>query len=85
MKKILSLLLCLMILAGATAAADTVINGGENRGIKVNPVEPNEWEDVRVSRLLSWRYASRWRCSSARCSSPFPLLPQDLRSSSWVS
>ena len=49
MKKILSLLLCLMILAGATAAADTVINGGENRGIKVNPVEPNEWEDVRVS------------------------------------
>ena len=48
MKRMLSLLICLMML-GSCAMADIVINGGENRGINPPKVEPNVWEDVRIS------------------------------------
>ena len=47
MKKIISLLLCLMLL-GSSALAET-INPAENRGIVVDDAEPNEWEDKRIS------------------------------------
>ena len=48
MKKIVSLLLCLMLL-GTSALAETTINAAENRGIVIEDAEPNEWEDTRIS------------------------------------
>ena len=48
MKKLLSLLICLTMLWSCASAA-IVINGGENRGINPEKVEPNTWEDVRIS------------------------------------
>ena len=48
MKKIVSLLLCLMLL-GTSALAETTINAAENRGIVIEDAEPNEWEDPRIS------------------------------------
>ena len=48
MKRLASLLICLMML-GSSAMADIVINGGENRGINPPKAEPNVWEDVRIS------------------------------------
>jgi len=44
MKKILSLLLCLMLL-GSAAMAETVLNGGENRGIDFEKADVNDPED----------------------------------------
>ena len=57
MKRIVSLLLCLALVLSMTASLAETINGGENRGINPQKVEPNVWEDARVSpttgRLLS--------------------------------
>ena len=41
MKKLLSILLCLMLLCSA-AAAETTLNGGETRGIKIVPAGVND-------------------------------------------
>lgn len=43
MKKILSILLCLMLL-GSAAMAEIQLNGGENRNIVINEAEPNDPE-----------------------------------------
>ena len=55
MKKLVSLLLCLMLL-GSAAMAETVLNGGENRGIsfeKADLNDPIEGLSPVTGRLLS--------------------------------
>ncbi len=57
MKRLMSLLLCLMMVWSMTAALAETLNPTENRGIDIEDAEPNEWEDMRVSpttgRVLS--------------------------------
>ena len=55
MKKLVSLLLCLMLL-GSAAMAETVLNGGENRGISFEKADLNDPIDGLspvTGRLLS--------------------------------
>ncbi len=63
MKKLLSLLLCLMLLCSA-AAAETVLNGGENRNITIDPADLNDPIDgisPVTGRLLDDVMADQYR------------------------